>query len=49
MHPPLFDDIWTRRGISLAWDADQLAKVCQPQQVVSLRRLFQLHAAPAMG
>jgi hypothetical protein len=45
MQPPLFDDIWTRRGISLLWDADQLAKVCQPQQVVSLRRLFQLQAA----
>jgi hypothetical protein len=45
MGPPLQDDIWTRRGISLLWDADQLAKVCQPQQVVSLRRLFQLQAA----
>jgi hypothetical protein len=40
---PLRDDIWTRRGISLLWDADSLAKVCTPQQVVSLRRFLQLH------
>jgi hypothetical protein len=45
MAPPLHDDIWTRRGISLLWDADQLARLCQPQQVVSVRRFMQLHAA----
>lgn len=45
MGPTLHDDLWTRRGISLLWDADQLATLCQPQQVVSLRRLFQLQAA----
>lgn len=40
--PILQDDIWTRRGISLLWDADSLAKVCTPQQVVSLRRFLHL-------
>ena len=42
--PTLQDDIWTRRGISLLWDADSLAEVCTPQQVVSLRRFLQLHS-----
>ncbi len=42
--PTLQDDIWTRRGISLLWDADSLADVCTPQQVVSLRRFLQLHS-----
>lgn len=45
MGPTLHDDIWKRRGISLLWDADQLAILCQPQQVVSLRRFFQLQSA----
>ena len=45
MGPPLEDDSWTRRGISILWDADCLNQLCQPQQVVSLRRLLQLHAA----
>ena len=40
--PTLQDDIWTRRGISLLWDAESLADVCTPQQVVSLRRFLQL-------
>jgi hypothetical protein len=40
----LHDDVWTRRGISLLWDADSLAHVCSPQQVASLRRFLQLHA-----
>lgn len=40
----LHDDIWTRRGISLLWDAESLSKICTPQQVVSLRRFLQLHA-----
>src|SRR4051812_14688855 len=39
----LHDDIWTRRGISLLWDADSLSGICTPQQVVSLRRFLQLH------
>lgn len=38
--PTLHDDIWTRRGISLLWDADALCRVCTPQQVVSLRRFY---------
>ncbi len=45
MGPPLLDDIWARCGISLLWDADQLRRLCQPQQVVSLRRFLQLYAA----
>jgi hypothetical protein len=45
MGPPLEDDSWTRRGISILWDPDCLNQVCQPPQVVSLRRLLQLHAA----
>jgi hypothetical protein len=40
--PILQDDIWTRRGISLLWDADSLGNICTPQQVVSLRRFLQL-------
>ena len=42
--PTLQDDIWTRRGISLLWDADSLAEVCTPQQVVSLRRFLYLNS-----
>lgn len=40
--PPLHDDVWTRRGISLLWDADALAGICTVQQVVSLRRFLEL-------
>ena len=42
--PTLEDDIWTRRGVSVLWDADSLADVCTPQQVVSLRRFLQLNS-----
>jgi len=42
--PHLHDNVWTRRGISLLWDADALAAVCKPQQVVSLRHFLLLHA-----
>lgn len=45
MDSPLYDDIWTRKGISLLWGAEQLARVCKPQQVVSLRAFLQLHVA----
>lgn len=45
MGPPLSDNIWMRRGISLLWDADALSTVCTPQQVVSLRQFLLLHAA----
>ena len=45
MGPPLLDDIWTRRGISLLWDAETLAGLCTPSQVISLRQFLQLHAA----
>jgi hypothetical protein len=40
----LHDDIWTRRGITLLWDAESLSRICTPQQVVSLRRFLELHA-----
>jgi len=44
MQSPLVnDDLWTRRGITLLWDADELNKLCQPKQVISLRRFRQLH------
>ena len=33
MGPPLDDDSWTRRGISLLWDAEALPESCTPQQV----------------
>ncbi len=45
MGPMLSDDIWMRRGISLLWDAESLAAVCTPKQVVSLRQFLALHAA----
>jgi hypothetical protein len=45
MGPPLNDDIWTRRGISILWDADHLARVCSPKEVVSVRQFLRLHAS----
>jgi hypothetical protein len=42
---PLSDDIWTRRGITLLWDAETLSELCLPDQVVSLRRFLGLHRA----
>src|ERR1022692_4552548 len=45
MGPPLSDDIWMRRGITLLWDAETLPTVCTPRQVVSLRQFLHLHAA----
>jgi hypothetical protein len=39
--PPLLADIWTRRGLSLIWGASGLARA-KPQEVVSLRKLFQM-------
>jgi hypothetical protein len=46
MQPPLVnDDLWTRRGITLLWDADSLSRLCPAQQIISLRRFLQLHAA----
>jgi hypothetical protein len=43
MGPPLLDDIWNRRGISLLWDADTLAGLCDPEEIISLRRFLRLH------
>lgn len=31
---------WTRRGLSLLWDAEALSKVVNPSAVVSVRQLF---------
>ena len=45
MGPPLEDDIWTRRGISILWDAEMLSRLCQPKQVVSVRHFLQFHSA----
>jgi len=41
---PLHDSIWNRRGITLLWDADALAGVCSPHQVVSLRQFLHLQS-----
>jgi len=49
MGPTLSDDIWMRRGISILWDAEALATVCTPRQVVSLRQFLLLHAAGWVG
>ena len=43
MRSPLLDDTWTRRGISILWDAETLSGLCSPAQVVSLRQFLQLH------
>ena len=46
MQSPLVnDDLWTRRGISLLWDADELNKLCRPSHVISMRRFRQLFDA----
>jgi hypothetical protein len=46
MQAPLVnDDLWTRRGITLLWNAGELNKLCQPKQVISLRKFRQLHDA----
>lgn len=46
MQPPLVgDNLWSRRGISLLWDPDQLNDLCSPDQIISIRRLRQLHDA----
>ena len=46
MQAPLVnDDLWTRRGITLLWNAGELNKLCQAQQVISLRKFRQLHDA----
>ena len=45
MQPALTnDDLWVRRGISLLWDADELNKICKPNQVMSLRQFCRLDA-----
>lgn len=36
----LRDNSWTRRGVTLLWDAEALMEVVQPRDVVPLRRFF---------
>jgi hypothetical protein len=38
------DDIWTRQGISLIWDADLLNRLCTSNQVISLRQFRHLYS-----
>jgi hypothetical protein len=45
MGPPLSDDIWMRRGITLLWDAEKLARLCGTEKIISLRRFLELHRA----
>jgi len=45
MGPLLSDDIWMRRGISMLWDAEALAAICTPRQVISLRQFLLLYKA----
>ena len=45
MQPPLENDTWTRRGISLLWDSESLAQLCQADQVLSVRDFLQYHNA----
>jgi len=33
---------WTRRGVSLLWGSDSLAKLIPPEQVVTIRQFFEL-------
>jgi hypothetical protein len=42
--PPLLDDIWSRRGISLIWGASGLARA-KTSEIVPLRKLFQMAEA----
>lgn len=42
MQSPLTGDVWTRRGISLLWDAQTLHDLCKPNEVISLRRFLRL-------
>jgi len=39
------DDVWTRRGISVLWDAEALADLCGASDVISVRQLLQLKEA----
>lgn len=45
MNPPLTDDVWIRRGVSVLWDGQTLARLAAAPRAVSLRRLFTLSDA----
>ena len=36
------DDVWTRSGISLLWDAVALSEIAEPGAVISMRALWQI-------
>lgn len=37
---PIKTDTWKRKGFSLLWSADALAKISSPSEVVSIRQFF---------
>ena len=39
---PVFGTSWTRKGFSLLWDAATLSNTVEPDQVISVRRFFNL-------
>ncbi|MCX6876430.1 MAG: hypothetical protein NTW21_21870 [Verrucomicrobia bacterium] len=40
MNPPLTDDVWKRKGISVLWDVAGLASLGSLQTAISLREFF---------
>jgi hypothetical protein len=44
MNPPLTDDVWKRRGISVLWDAAGLASMGSLESAISLRDFFLMDA-----
>ena len=40
MNPPLTDDVWKRKGISVLWDVPGLASLGSLHSAISLRELF---------
>ena len=42
MNPPLLDETWVRSGISLLWSAPQLADICTPDSIISIRQFLRL-------
>lgn len=46
MSAPLINfDLWTRQGITVLWDGDQLNNLCEAKDVISLRRFLDLYKA----
>jgi hypothetical protein len=42
MNSAMKDDVWKRRGISVLWDGNTMAKMDAASSVISLRRFFEL-------